>query len=60
MAVTQKDFEAFAKLLASEADRFRSETQRGGFAVKVADYFAASNPRFNRQKFLAACNVREA
>jgi hypothetical protein len=48
--MTRKDYEAFAALLRDEEVSIK-------FAEKVADIFAADNPRFDREKFLIASGI---
>lgn len=31
----------------------------GRLAIELADYFAKDNPRFDRERFLAACGLTE-
>lgn len=53
MAVSKKHFVALAKIMAAIPDR----TQARMVAVQVAEMFAEENPRFDRERFLAACGV---
>lgn len=61
--MTKKDYEVFARMFSSYA------TQDGAAGVyqcpetleickRTADIFSNDNPRFDRQRYLAACGVR--
>lgn len=54
-AVSRKDFIFDAKLISDVED----SATRKKLAYAKADYYAKQNERFNRAKFLAACNVVE-
>jgi hypothetical protein len=61
MAMTRKHFEAIAEAVA-ESQTFTSceaEGQRFRLADALADVCAAENGRFDRGRFLRACNVPE-
>lgn len=51
--MTRKHFEAIARITAS----ISNDLTRSFVAHEQADYFANINPRFDRNKFLAACGV---
>lgn len=58
--MTRKHFEAIAAILAANSDRSgtAAETWRVQcIADDLADLFGQSNPRFDRQRFLAASHV---
>ena len=58
--MTRKHFEAIAAILASNMDRSATagEIWRGQcIADDLAAYFAETNPRFDKQRFLAASHV---
>lgn len=53
--MTKQDFEFVAKILAEMQDS-------AGYVLAVtrfADHFAATNPLFNRQKFIRACKGKK-
>lgn len=59
--MTRKDFEAIAEAIAKEADLARDPSnffQTRMVASAVAGALSASNPRFDREKFMEACRVR--
>jgi hypothetical protein len=54
-------YKVIADILLQSARRFpesRAEVL-DDVSYAMADYFAADNPRFSREKFLAACTSRE-
>jgi len=56
--ITRKDYQAIAKLLAvvgAESEEHRRATDQ--VAEKLADYFAVTNPRFDRERFASAYRV---
>ncbi len=63
MSLTRKDFRALAAIV----DRFEvlgltkpsEKLARTQFAHELVDFCAGQNPRFNRSKFLEACEVEE-
>ena len=58
--MTRKHFEAIAAILAANMDRSSTagEIWRGQcIADDLAAYFAEVNPRFDKQRFLAASHV---
>lgn len=59
MSVTQKDFQAIAKII---KDRQEREQDKSYYlmASDIGYYFAAENPRFDREKFLSTCGMNEA
>lgn len=63
--MTKKHFEAFAALLAGELAIARSQrSQKTIDAVKniirsTGDIFAQANPRFDRERFYAACGLTD-
>jgi hypothetical protein len=58
--VTRKDYELVARVL-SRFTNLQAQVEVGAATAAIADAMAASfaiyNPRFNRDKFLAACDV---
>jgi len=58
--VTKKDYERVARIMSRFA-HIHQEVEVGAVAAAVADAlangFAIDNPRFSRDKFLAACDV---
>lgn len=60
MALSKKHHEAIAAAIRAERCGPGSpavETALDQVASRLADYFAADNPRFDRARFLAACGV---
>lgn len=63
--MTKKHFEAIAKIISEHgpvpgADDFGNqcyERARRAITWDLADYFHQANPRFDRLRFLRACNV---
>ena len=53
---TRKDFQMVADLLKANPD----EEKRKELAKDYCDKFQAMNPRFNKERFMAACGVEEA
>jgi hypothetical protein len=53
--VTRRDFELIAQVIASSGSRFKSDTAHAGFAADVAEALARTNDRFDRSRFIAAC-----
>jgi hypothetical protein len=51
--MTRKDFETIAGIIRSISDT----TERKGTALLFAAYLAGTNPRFDKNKFIAACGV---
>ena len=51
---TKKDFIAAAKTIAAITD----ESEKKAVANNFCDIFAKQNTRFDKQKFLTACNVQ--
>lgn len=54
---TRRDFEAMAAVIRDSETFacFGAERERAQFAAEVATMFAAQNPRFNRERFIRAC-----
>lgn len=50
--MTKRHFIAIAAILKSEHSPGQSSQ---AVAIRLADYFANENPRFDRQRFLTAC-----
>lgn len=58
--MTRKDYELIATAVRDSAmDRptYSQQVQRRFTAMRLADALASQNPRFNRERFLAACGV---
>lgn len=55
--MTRKDYELIAKVLNDFAAEGRPVDDRDDIAYNLAAALAADNPRFERQKFLAAAGV---
>lgn len=60
--MSRKDFVAVAAAIKSELDQWKIDAATPRVAIKctaeaLADVFAASNPKFNRNIFLAACGI---
>jgi len=55
--LTRKDFKAIVKIIKNNTVNKTTKRiiDRGGFTKDIADYLTTQNPRFDRQKFLAAC-----
>lgn len=56
--MTIKHFEAVARIFRNYAGLTARRTQNDvakSIAQDVADYFAAENPNFDRERFLTAC-----
>ena len=52
--MTRKDFEAIAKII-KDADKAGNIRYPGTLAYTFADYLETTNPRFDRDRFIAAC-----
>jgi hypothetical protein len=52
--VTRRDFELIAQVI-REHDAFPNERARASFASGMAGALGATNPRFDRARFVAAC-----
>jgi hypothetical protein len=67
--MTRKDYEAFAEVFRKYTTEIQALAREGrhGYggphvltiAGEVANIFAADNPRFDRERFLKACEPRE-
>lgn len=58
--MTRKDFEAIAEILAkNKSSRGKGDayTFNGGTVEDLADYLQASNPRFDRARFMEAVGL---
>jgi hypothetical protein len=53
--MTRRDFELIATAIAASGSRFKSDAAHVGFASDMADALAWTNPRFDRCRFLKAC-----
>lgn len=62
--MTKKHFEAIAEIVANIPGGFDhiagndTKNARKALANELADYFQRENARFDRAKFLKACNVK--
>ncbi len=73
MPCSKKDYVAIAAIFHSEQERVMPqdktetglavhralEAKRYLLTARIADYFAANNPRFDRSRFLKACGIQE-
>lgn len=65
--MTRKDYIAVAEIVAAARVRFKQDSGDAGdagaremidyFEMELADLFEADSPRFNRARFVAACNA---
>lgn len=55
--MTKKDFKLIALILAGHNVFPRQRNSRDELALSFADALEQVNPRFNRERFLAACGV---
>lgn len=55
--MTKKHFEAIATILFEVHDDYPHDGAVDAMASRLADYFKAENPRFDRDKFLTACGL---
>lgn len=58
--MTRKHFIAIAAIIAGDYACCANDGERNrvrGIALSMSDVFFASNPRFNRARFLEACRV---
>lgn len=71
--MTKKHYEAIASVIASTyknaklytAPNYKNTARERCesievIAVRLADYFASDNPKFDRQRFLAACGIEQS
>lgn len=60
--MTKRDYEAIAKVLASEINDWEVGTEEfliiARIALRLADYFEVDNPMFDREGFLVASGHR--
>lgn len=54
MAASKRDFVNIAKAISIHVVRYE---QRVALANELSDYFASVNKSFDREKFIAACDV---
>ncbi len=52
---TRQHYQAIADVIKETANKAYQTTHTQDLTEKLADYFASDNPRFSREKFLAAC-----
>lgn len=58
MAMSKKDYTLIAKAIAStESEGTAREAATKRVASKIADALEADNPRFDRTRFMTACEV---
>jgi hypothetical protein len=50
--MSRKDYEAIARIINSLA---LTDAKRESLGQQMADYFEATNPRFDRERFVKAC-----
>lgn len=65
--MSKRDYEAIAAIIKARRDgaeqvtnrdiRFTTAFTAAGVAREMADHFSATNPRFDRDKFLKACGL---
>ena len=61
--LTKKDFKAVAEIIKLQITRYHVQERYAcangveSIAYHLADYFAMQNPRFDRERFLAACGL---
>lgn len=61
MALTKQHYKAIAEIIKRQIKRYCTQGRYGcangveSVSIKLADYFEQDNSRFNRQKFLDAC-----
>lgn len=53
--LSRKDYKAIAEIMKTESRGYETIPDR--ISEKLADYFAQDNPRFDRDRFLAACGL---
>ena len=51
---TRKHYRAIAEIIKETANKAYQITHTKTLTEKLADFFAADNPNFNREKFIAA------
>ena len=60
--MTKKDFELIARVIRLSKRRFDAYNETAieihEFAKEMAYHLSATNPRFDRERFLAACGVQ--
>ena len=57
---TKATYEMVASILATAEENSEiSDPERAMLADRFAERFAGDNPRFDRERFLTACGVRE-
>jgi len=54
--VTKKDYIAFAKAIKEEQEQGSFHASLDSLVNRICDIFVADNPRFDREKFLKACD----
>jgi hypothetical protein len=62
MACSKKDFVAVAKILLENHRLAYGPDQKRIvhlIALEMAEHFSASNPNFNRERFMSACGMGE-
>ena len=60
MAMSKKDYVKFAEVIrvAKQRDYEIGAQVLRFFEIEIADLFAADNPRFDRERFAKACEVK--
>jgi hypothetical protein len=56
--MSRRDFELIAQVIRDSSNRFKSDTAHAGFAAAMAHALEVTNPRFDRCRFLEACQPR--
>lgn len=59
---TKQHYKAIAEIVKAESDHWEGKQPQVRIAIqeitlKLKDYFATDNPRFDHQKFLVACGL---
>lgn len=56
---TRQHYKAIAKIIEeTKSGEQLWDGQANRIAIKLIDYFATDNPRFDREKFLTACGLQ--
>lgn len=55
--MTKKHYAAIAAIMSEVHDDYRFDGAVDAMARRMADYFKSENPRFDRDRFIAACGL---
>jgi hypothetical protein len=63
--LTRKHYKAIAEIVETTTEKHKTEgfgsllcnEVRNSITIELADYFAADNPQFDRDRFLEACGL---